>query len=295
MKPFLKEVPKEIDNIYLEYENLFGDCVHYSEYATFEDKIYKDSGLTWFEFFKEHKKIEIEFSEVIEKIILHLNEQYKKYTPYQLISFNRTQKRHFKTYLPKDRKQFVYDSFLVKNIANGEERILNNKLVLGEGEKEYFSHFYNQYENYYYKLEEDCNILIEEFRSSDNSQMQPFPTEAKDEMLKAKLGEYGFFELQMVKQLSEPNKQSLIELITSNEMPYGIAMFDYLGFLKHLKAKYLKIDSKLFKEISKWFEVVERTVSGNIYVLNKFSKEDRTRYTADQQKQRVQKDYEKLK
>ena len=119
--------------------------------------------------------------------------------------------------------------------------------------------------------------------------------ETKVDKLKAELYKFGFFELPNVKTLSEPNKQSLIELITSNEMPYGIAMFDYLGFLKHLKAKYLKIDSKLFKEISKWFEVVERTVSGNIYVLNEFSKEDRTRYTADQQKQRVQKDYEKLK
>ena len=293
MKPFLKEVPKEIDNIYLEYENLFGDCVHYSEYAAFEDKIYKDSGLTWFEFFKEHKKIEIEFSEVIEKIILHLNEQYKKYTPYQLMSFNRTQKRHFKTYLPKDRKQFIYNSFLVKNIANGEERILNKKLVLGEGEKEYLSHFYSQYENYYYKLQEDCNTLFEEFISSDISQMQPFPTETKAEMLKAKLGEYGFFELQMVKQLSEPNKQSLIVLISKKKMPYGIAMFDYLGFCEHLdfeqgpKCKANKILARLYNENVK-DGTNARHLRESLIRANK-------RFKANEYKITVKKDYEKLK
>ena len=266
MNPFLKlvPVPKVIDNIYLEYEKLFPDCVHYSETDTYLDELYKDGDLTWFEFFKAHKKIEIEFSEVIEKINVHLTEQFTTYNPHQLTSFKVSQKRHFKTYLPKNRKRIIYNSYLVNNIASGDESILEQEYIHSEEEKKYLAHIYSAYESYYYKLEEDCNTLIEEFRSSDNSQMQPFPTETKDEMLKAKLGEYGFFELPMVKQLSEPNKQSLIELITSNEMPYGIAMFDYLGFLKHLKAKYLKIDSKLFKEISKWFEVVERTVSGNI-------------------------------
>jgi hypothetical protein len=62
-----------------------------------------------------------------------------------------------------------------------------------------------------------------------------------------------------------------------------------------LKAEHFKSDTKLFKVVSEWFEVGQRRVKGNIYVLNEISKENRKRYTADQHKQTVQNDYEKLK
>lgn len=123
----------------------------------------------------------------------------------------------------------------------------------------------------------------------------PQQDKTKTDKLKAELSKHGFFELPKVNQLSELNRQSLIELISTNNLPYSIAMFDYLDFIKHLKAEYLPINDKLFIEISKWFSVNDRAVKGNINVLNKISKEDRTRYTADKQKQTVQKDYEKLK
>jgi hypothetical protein len=121
------------------------------------------------------------------------------------------------------------------------------------------------------------------------------PIETKTDKLKTVLSEHGFFELTKVKQLFEQNKQSLVELISTNDLPYSIAMLDYLAFLKHLKAEHFKSDKKLFKAISEWFGASERAVKGNIYVLNEFSKENRTRYTADQQKQTVQKNYEALK
>ena len=125
--------------------------------------------------------------------------------------------------------------------------------------------------------------------------LPPQQTETKMDKLKAELGKYGFFELPKVKQLSEPNKQNLVELISTNDLPYSIAMFEYLGFLKHLRAEHFTTDYKLFKAVARWFGITERAVKGNIYVLNEHSKENRTRYTADQQKQTVQKDYEKLK
>jgi len=125
--------------------------------------------------------------------------------------------------------------------------------------------------------------------------LSPQQTETKTDKLKAELGKYGFFELPKVKQLSEPNKQNLVELISTNDLPYSIAMFEYLGFLKHLRAEHFTTDYKLFKAVARWFGITERAVKGNIYVLNEHSKENRTRYTADQQKQTVQKDYEKLK
>lgn len=121
------------------------------------------------------------------------------------------------------------------------------------------------------------------------------PKQTNTDKLKAEMGKYGFFELPKIIQLSEPNKQSLIELINTNDLPYSIAMLEYLGFIKHLKVEHFTTNYKLFKAVANWFEVTERAVKGNLNVLNEKSKENRTRYTADKQKQIVQKNYEALK
>ena len=62
----------------------------------------------------------------------------------------------------------------------------------------------------------------------------PPKTKTKTEILREKLGELGFFDLPKVEKLSEIGKGKLIELIANNLMPYGIAMFDELGFLTSL-------------------------------------------------------------
>jgi len=138
-------------------------------------------------------------------------------------------------------------------------------------------------------------LELEMIKTESQINPQPKQTETKTDKLKSDLSDFGFFELPKVKQLSEPNKQKLIELISKNDIPYIIAMFEYLGFLKYLKDEHFLTNDNLFKGVSKWFGLNPRTIKGNIYVLNEFSKEDRTRYTANQQKQTVQKNYEALK
>lgn len=82
----------------------------------------------------------------------------------------------------------------------------------------------------------------------------PPPTETKTDTFKAKLGEHGFFELPKVKILTDEKKQQLVELVSKNPMPYGIAMFDFLGFCECLdreqgtKYKANQILSKLYNE-----------------------------------------------
>lgn len=175
------------------------------------------------------------------------------------------------------------------------ELVINSrKLKLKQGYKNSSPNEEQRYRKILKEWYKDEKIFIDEITPLLKA-LPPQQNETKTDKLKAELGKYGFFELSKVKQLSEPNKQSLIELISTNNLPYSIAMIEYLGFLKYLKAEHLKADYKLFKEVSKWFDVTDRAVKGNIYVLNEFSKENRTRYTADQQKQTVQKDYEKLK
>jgi len=122
-------------------------------------------------------------------------------------------------------------------------------------------------------------------------------TETKTDKLKAELGKYGFFELSKVKQLSEPNKQKLIELISSKGLPYSIAMFEFLDFLKHIEREYFKTKGILNKEVAKWFNSDKdgRSVKGNISSLSDYSTENKSKYTAHTHKETVKTDYQKLK
>jgi hypothetical protein len=120
-------------------------------------------------------------------------------------------------------------------------------------------------------------------------------TKTKTDRLNAELEKHNFFQLPLIKKLSEPNKNRIIDLINKNGFPYVIALFDFLGFIKLLKSDFYKSNKLLFKELSDWFQISDRTVKGNIYVLNEKSNEDRKRYTADQHKEDVKNDYEALK
>jgi hypothetical protein len=119
------------------------------------------------------------------------------------------------------------------------------------------------------------------------------PVESKIDKFKAQLYKFGFFELSKVKQLSEQNKQILVELISSKQMPYGIAMFDELGFCEYLdieqgtKYKANIILSKLYNENAKDGTSAKHLRRSLIKPLE--------RYKAGEYKEIVKTDYKKLK
>jgi hypothetical protein len=138
------------------------------------------------------------------------------------------------------------------------------------------------------------------FSITDILKVPALPTqqsETKTDKLKAELGKYGFFELPKVKQLSEPNRQKLIELISRHGLPYSIAMFEFLDFLKHIAQEHFKTKDKLNKEVAKWFNSDKdgRAVKGNISSLSDYSNENKSKYTAHTHKKTVKTDYQKLK
>lgn len=100
-----------------------------------------------------------------------------------------------------------------------------------------------------------------------------------------------------VKRLSEPSKQSLIELIGKNDLPYSIAMLDFLDFFKLLEKEYFKAKYKLNIEVSKWLDSDKdgRGVKGNISVLSENSNENKSKFTAHLHKETVEIDYQNLK
>jgi hypothetical protein len=123
--------------------------------------------------------------------------------------------------------------------------------------------------------------------------LTPESAETKSKKLKTQLGEYGFFELPKVKNLSELNKQRLVELLNTNLMPYGIALFDFLGFCEHLdkvqgtKYKADKILSTLYNENAKDGTSAKHYRRSLIKSM--------PRYKAGEYKETVKTDYQKLK
>lgn len=146
--------------------------------------------------------------------------------------------------------------------------------------------FYREYQNY----------LIEK-RTKLVKTLPPQPIKTKADILKEKLSQYGFFELEKVKTLSEQSKVSIIEKIAESGLPYAIAMFDYLQFIPYLEKKHFDSKYKLNREVSKWFDSDKegRAVKGNISSLLKNTTENKDRYTAYKHKENVIKDYELLK
>ncbi len=133
--------------------------------------------------------------------------------------------------------------------------------------------------------------------SSTENVLTPTQSETKSNLLREELGKYGFYELPMIKQLSDRSKQKLIELVIQKGLPYSIAMFEFLGFLKHIKNEHFKTKYQLNKEVAKWFNSDKegRAVKGNISSLSDYSKENKNKYTAYIHKDAVKNDYKKLK
>ena len=128
-------------------------------------------------------------------------------------------------------------------------------------------------------------------------ELPPQPIRTKAEILKEKLSEYGFFELEKIKLLAEQNQNIIVDKISSKGLPYAIAMFDFLEFIQYLEKNHFDTKYKLNIEVSKWFDKDKegRAVKGNISSLLKNTTENKNRYTAYKHKETVVNDYKELK
>ena len=118
--------------------------------------------------------------------------------------------------------------------------------------------------------------------------------ETKADRLNAEISKYGFYDLPKVEKLNESKKTQLTDLLSSNDVPFQIAMFSYLGYFDYLIKNYTQSKFKLNKLLAEILGCDERTIKGNIAVLQTYSKEDRKRYTAHKQTKNVQKAYQAL-
>ena len=105
----------------------------------------------------------------------------------------------------------------------------------------------------------------------------------------------GFNELDMVSRLSKDKVEDLIRLIVHQNLPYQIAFFSYLGFLSELQKSFGGTKKRTYEHLADVLGSPQRTIKGNINVLNEYSKEDRDRYTSRNYIEKVKNDYQSLK
>jgi hypothetical protein len=115
------------------------------------------------------------------------------------------------------------------------------------------------------------------------------------ERLRSDLRQKGFYNLKSVKALPDPAREKLISILNDNELPYQVAMFDFLGFFDYFEKEYGLSKNITYKKIAEILAVAARSVRGNVLVLQDNSKEDRQRYTSYNYKDQVRNDYIMLK
>lgn len=188
----------------------------------------------------------------------------------------------------------------LKNINEELENYIKNRIERGEKiEDTVMSNLKRRARHYeflnYLSMHDDeaFSILKDELLKLKEQDQVPEILQTKTDKLKTSLFSYGFFELPMVKKLSETNRDKLVELLSSNQMPYGIAMFDELGFCEYLdKEKGTKFKANII--ISRLYNEKAKDGTSSRHLRNSLIKPS-DRYNAGNYKETVKKDYQNLK
>ena len=191
-----------------------------------------------------------------------------------------------------------YNVSYINNLATTfsaicEFSIVNGKLVDPKGKFRQIIDTFTAYEI--------VQGLVRE-RAYKESQLRRYETlngqiETKAERFGREVSQYGFLDLPKVACLTEKSQAKLIQKIAGQKVPYAVAMFDYIEFIKHLQDNYFKTKDQLYRMISKLLcsDIDGRVVKGNIASLSGYSGENKKRYTAYQHTETVKNDYEALK
>jgi hypothetical protein len=172
-------------------------------------------------------------------------------------------------------------------LANEELRVKTESL-LGD--------FTNGEEKYLEILQKWLTYQKEYFLAIESIAIKTIPgMPESSEIFYDELVKYGFLNLSKVKDLTVSQVRNLVGLLVENDIPFQIAMFEFLDFLPHLLSNFCKSKYELNNCLAKILQCDVRTVKGNIAVLNPKSNDDRKRYTSYLQKEPVRKAYDSLK
>jgi len=142
------------------------------------------------------------------------------------------------------------------------------------------------------KIRKEVFILFDKIFLS-NGIKKPQPIKTRADYFKENLEKGGFYNLEKIKRLSEEGRNRLIEVLSNGKMPYGIAMFDYLGFCKFLDAKN-GVKYKTNKYLSRLYNQNAKDGTTAKHHRNSLVN-NKSRYTSYLHIETVIKDYEELK
>ena len=172
---------------------------------------------------------------------------------------------------------------------DSQEKLMS--LLLKDWEETEYTNKYSHIKAVFGSLAMYCHLRY--WYRPNMKEPEEIKRESESDKLKDELHEHGFFNLTRVKVLSEQGKKDLVELIRTNNMAYGISMFEYLGFCRHIddeqgtKKKADLILSKLFNANAKG-GTQSRHYRSSLIKHN-------TKYTSYLHEERVKTDYKKLK
>ncbi len=124
-------------------------------------------------------------------------------------------------------------------------------------------------------------------------EVEKMPTTAQ--LFIKEVKKYDFTSLTSLAGLQPNQITLLITKMRGKDIPYVVAMLDFLKYPEYLKSKYGMNKEKIYKHIAEALNgVSSRQVKGNFLVLKKDTKEDTSRYTAYQFIEQVKKDFEEI-
>lgn len=128
-------------------------------------------------------------------------------------------------------------------------------------------------------------------------EQQEYPELARREKINSELKKHRFSDLEKVGKLTKKGQDELINLLTSKDIAYVVAMFDFLGYFTFLEKEFFKTKDKTNRVVSSWFnsDIDGRAIKGNRNVLIPNSKENKASYQAHLHKEEVEKQYLQLK
>lgn len=205
----------------------------------------------------------------------------------------------------------LYLDYLIDSEIVGDEKVMLGNIEVPMSKKALKIHIKNRM-NSFFKLKpidiaEAQNDLIEyktnQFKGKSISQPNELEetdaenkTDSKNVInahLNNSLAEYGFWDLEKVKELLDEQRNNLLLLLANNDLPYQVAMLNMLGFIDYLDKNYCKTNTQLFNKLSLILNRPARSIAGNIRSFNKNSG-DRKEYSAYQHVEDVAKDFTAL-
>ena len=163
MKHFTKIVPRDIENMYLDFESFFSLSILHAESRCYAVGMGEYPNINNIRYLKENKIFEAFYAYVINEIKKQILLQFKAFRKKQFSAYIELQRLDFMSYDPNKRKKELFRDYLVLNIAHGDDCILTSDNSLTDYQKSMARLAFINYSSSYYLLTNEFTRLVQDF------------------------------------------------------------------------------------------------------------------------------------